>query len=85
MPARVDFWIFSFWKAIKTNKLTTKLKENLAKFYSLYFWLFKIGSIAIGIKAIKTAATPMYGALQDDQNFRFGRNIVSNLIFYFRS
>lgn len=38
-----------------------------------------MGSMAIGINATKMAATPIYGALQDDQNFRFGRNII----FYF--
>lgn len=38
-----------------------------------------MGSKAIGIKAIKTAATPIYGTLQVDQNFRFGRIIITTI------
>lgn len=49
---------------------------NLNDFDLLYFLLFNIGSIAMGTNANRTAATPMYGRFQLDQNFLFGRNII---------
>lgn len=42
----------------------------------LYFLELSIGSIAIGINATTTATTPSNGALCDEKNFLFGRNIL---------